>query len=76
MLTSIHLSSITDILGSFVHQISADRMTKIDQLFYVKWIDINNQGYTWKPASHLVGEKADALLESYLKMRANEKDAT
>lgn len=50
-------------------------MTKTGQLFYVKWIDINNQGSTWEPASHLVGEKAEALLELYLKMRANEKEA-
>ena len=39
-LTSIYLSNIIDIVGSFVRQISAEEMTKIGQLFYVKLIGI------------------------------------
>ena len=50
-------------------------MTKNGQLFYVKWIDINNQGSTWEPKAHLIGEKAEGLLEAYLSKRAEEHQA-
>ena len=74
LLISFHLSSITDILGLFGRQILADKMTKNVQLFYVKWIDINNQGNTWEPKAHLIGEKAEGLVEAYLAKRAEEHE--
>ncbi len=57
-----------------MRKIVASKMTKIGQLVYVKWIDINNEGCTWGPTSHLVGEKTEDLLKSCLRMRVDEKE--
>jgi hypothetical protein len=44
-------------------QIKADKSKKNGQLYYVKWIGINNLGGTWEPKSHFVGTAAKTKLK-------------
>jgi hypothetical protein len=46
-------------------QINADKSKKNGQLYYVKWIGINNMGCTWEPKSHFVGTAAETKLKEY-----------
>ena len=46
-------------------QIKADKSTKNEHLYYVKWIGINNLGCTWEPRSHFVGTAAETKLKEY-----------
>ena len=45
-------------------------MVKTVQFFRVKWVAINNQGSTWEPAKHLIGENAKSILDKYLADKA------
>ena len=46
--------------------IKADKSTKNGQLYYVKWIGINNLRCTWEPKEHLVGADAEEKLKEYM----------
>ena len=48
----------------------ADKIVKIVQIFRVKWVAFNNQGSTWEPAKHLIGENAKSILDRYLADKA------
>ena len=45
-------------------------MVKTVQFFRVKWVAINNQGSTWEPAKHLIGENSKSILDKYLADKA------
>ncbi len=47
-------------------QIKADKSTKKGQLYYVKWIGINNLGSTSEPKEHFVGADAEEKLKEYI----------
>ena len=55
----------------FLHcpQIKADKSTKNGQLFYVKWLGINNPGCTWEPKAHFVGSAAESKLTDYIHLK-------
>ncbi len=50
-------------------QFKADKSTKNGQLYYIKWIGINNLGCTWEPKSHFVGTAVEAKLKDYIHLK-------
>ena len=55
-------------------QIKADKSTKNGQLYYVKWIGINNLGCTWESKEHFVGADAEEKLKEYIHSREVEAE--
>ena len=53
-------------------QIEADKSTKNGQLYFIKWVGINNLGCTWEPKEHLVGIAAELKLTEYIKKKEEE----
>ena len=53
-------------------QIKADKSTKNGQLYFIKWVGINNLGCTWEPKEHLVGSAAELKLAEYIKKKEEE----
>ena len=41
-------------------QIKADMSTKNGQIYFVKWVGINNMGCTWERKAHFVGTVVEA----------------
>ena len=53
----------------------ADKSTKKGPLYHVKWMGINNQGCTWEPTAHLIGEIAEKILSDYLAKKEADRAA-
>ncbi len=53
-------------------QIKAGKSTKNGQLYFIKWIGINNLGCTWEPMEHIVGSAAELKLAEYIKKKGEE----
>ncbi len=54
------------------YSIKADKSTKNGQLYFIKWVGINNLGCTWEPKEHLVGIAAELKLAEYIKKKEEE----
>ncbi len=54
----------------------SDNIVDKVQHFRVKWVSISHKGDTWKPRKHLIGEKAERLVEIYLAQKIENQAAT
>jgi hypothetical protein len=51
---------------SLLLQILADNTIRDILHYRIKWVAIPHQGNTWEPKKHLIGDKAEALLNTYI----------
>lgn len=55
-------------------QIIADKISKTNRLFRVKWKAIHKNGATWEPEAHLIGDQAQTALAEYISAKEAAED--